>query len=602
MIKYRLFFLIGILLVLLFGSTLLFCLDLAGTNSTQSISQWEFDGQAISLPRTLSRLAPRSSITLTARILPEDGDYLYLKTVYMPLKVYADGQLIYEYGQIGSYPAFLLDPPTAVALIALPHTGRPVTLEMEYLFPTQRRTATLHPVLMGTSGEIFVQLLSQMGFSLFFSIVLITMGILLSLVAPILIRVEKSGISFFWLGLFSFCVGIWVLGECNLTGIFIKNPPILYLMAFTGLFTFVVPLIRFGLIVINFHESKLLLWNCFIVETAVSGALLLQLLGIMALSRSMYLFHVLVPMSLALFSGCILFESIRYQNPMARRFFLPMSVLGVAAFLEVNNYYLFHLPVQKSFFFQLGVLVFIVMVSVICGYFIQDMFVLKLQNQQLAYEISLMEKQIEVQTERYQLFAETSARIRQQRHDLRHHIAVIRDYLHNQECSQLTAYLDKLYADIPENTSPALCENQAVNAIALHYQAMARKAGIDSCSICLDIPKNVGEISDNELCVIVGNLLENAIAACEKADSPFIRMKSRLADQILTITMDNSCGPVEKLSDGSFRSSKKEGGIGLISVRSVAKRHNGNSRFETQDGVFYSSVYLHLFKNSQGIS
>lgn len=560
----------------------------------QIISDWDREGESLCLPCGIRGLDARSRITLCTTIFPKAGDHLYLKSVYTAVKVYADGELIYQYGGPGSYPAFLLDPPTRVALFPLPENGGgKVTLQMEYLAPSQRNTAMLHPPLMGSSGDLYAHLFSEMGFSLFFSIVLIALGMILCLIAFVLTRFEKSGIAFFWLGLFSLCTGIWVLGECNLTGLFIPNPSLLYVMAFLGLFSLAIPMMKFGLVVLRLSPSHPLHHMCLTMELVLGLTVLLQLSGIVSLSKSMYLFHVLTPLAFCLFAGSIIREIVRNQNPLARKFFLPVAIIALFSFLEVGNYYLFHLEVQKSFFFQIGVLLFLLIMSALCGYFIRDTFALRSRNRQLSYELSLMEKQVEVQRQRHQLLSAATAQIRQQRHDLKHHFAVIRSYLNNREDTKLSLYLDRLCANIPDEPFQTLCENEAVNAVALHYLSMATKAGVSSCHIRLDIPGDTGRIAESDLCVIIGNLLENAVDSCRTVEDPFIRMQSRLARGILTITMDNSCPIANAAPCKAFPSTKPSGGTGLASIRSVAGKYQGGCRFEVRDHVFLSSVYLH---------
>lgn len=582
------------LLLLLFGAVFFFRPADPFEEPVLTLSEWKTDGQTISLPETFSHVAPRTPFTMTAQVEPESGGYLYLKTVYSPLKVYADDALIFQYGQPGSYPAFLLDPPTKTALVPLPDSGKTTTLTFEYLSPSQRTSVSFHPVLCGTSGAILKRLFSEMGFSLFFSIVLIALGTILLLIAFVVMHFEENGIAFFWLGLFSLCVGMWGLGECNLTGIFLDNPALLYLMAFIGLFSLPVPFIKFGLILLNLHHDRPLRLTCLVLEFSTAFSLTLQLLGIVSLSKAMYLFHLLIPLAFAIFGACILWEIIRFPNPMAKNFLLPISVVAVSSLLEVGNYYLFRLNVQKSFFFQLGILIFVVMISVLCGYFIRDTFILKAEHRQLAREISLMEKQAVIQKERYQSLLETAARTRQQRHDLKHHIAAIRVFLNQRDGEQLSAYLDRLSEEISPEPYQTLCQNEAVNAVALYYQSMAHKAGISSCSILLQIPEDGKTVSDPELCVIVGNLLENAVHACRGIEKPFIRMRSRYADGILTITMDNSCVPAAVVPDASAFPTGSHHGIGLNSIQAVAAKYGGGCRFSAENGVFYSSVYLYL--------
>lgn len=74
-----------------------------------------------------------------------------------------------------------------------------------------------------------------MGFSFIFSIIEISIGLFLFLIAVFVVSFERKGISFLWLGLFAIATGGWAFGECNLTGLFIHNPTVLYIAAFAGL-------------------------------------------------------------------------------------------------------------------------------------------------------------------------------------------------------------------------------------------------------------------------------------------------------------------------------------------------------------------------------
>lgn len=62
---------------------------------------------------------------------------------------------------------------------------------------------------------------------------------------------------------------------------------------------------------------------------------------------------------------------------------------------------------------------------------------------------------------------------------------------------------------------------------------------------------------------------------------------------MLVITMDNSYDGNFVSVNGRFRSTKRNDfGIGLSSVQSVARKYNGDAKFEDKDGYFQSSVYM----------
>lgn len=205
----------------------------------------------------------------------------------------------------------------------------------------------------------------------------------------------------------------------------------------------------------------------------------------------------------------------------------------------------------------------------------------------------MMSRQVEIQREQYRLLLETEEHRKKLRHSVKHHLAAIRVLLVNGERDTALVDLNTMLEELSAEVSGRLCDNPLVNATAVHYQAMARQTGT-AVDILLDIPEDIGRISDSELCVMIGDMLENAVTACRGVDRPFIKMRSRCADGILTVTLDNSYSHVRQNADGSFRSTREGGGLGLRIIAALAEKHGGGSRFEAKDGVFYSSVYLRL--------
>jgi len=139
-----------------------------------------------------------------------------------------------------------------------------------------------------------------------------------------------------------------------------------------------------------------------------------------------------------------------------------------------------------------------------------------------------------------------------------------------------------------------LCENYAVSAVALHYLSIAEIAGIKT-SVQLSIPVKTGRVQEIDLCVIVGNLLENAIEACKRqtCGERFIKLYSSVEYDTLTVTMDNSFDSNYAEKDGVFLSAKRDGmGVGLSSVMAVARKYGGNASFEVKENVFMSWVYV----------
>lgn len=204
------------------------------------------------------------------------------------------------------------------------------------------------------------------------------------------------------------------------------------------------------------------------------------------------------------------------------------------------------------------------------------------------------EQLLSLQAAQYEAFKQNMEQTKAQRHDLRHQLAVIRSYSIEGDNSKLTGYLDTLFAEIPDQHGVSYCENVAVNAIVSYYAVLAEKSGI-KLSIKLTVPEHTQRISETNLCVIFGNLLENAMEACGRMTEGdrFIRLYSRLQHKTLTITVDNSFdGTVCKQGERLRSSKRADLGIGTASVTTVAEKHGGSASFEATEAVFQASVYV----------
>jgi hypothetical protein len=154
------------------------------------------------------------------------------------------------------------------------------------------------------------------------------------------------------------------------------------------------------------------------------------------------------------------------------------------------------------------------------------------------------------------------------------------------------------------STGQRVCENEAVNALAVYYAQLAREDGIE-IEFKLFIPRRAGRIQNVDLTRIVGNMLENATEACRRMDygASFIRLSAQTAGDMLVIGMNNSFdGEFGSLSGGRYISRKRESGVatGLNSIRSVALRYDGSVRFEAKDRVFKTSVRLDMVGGGEG--
>lgn len=193
-----------------------------------------------------------------------------------------------------------------------------------------------------------------------------------------------------------------------------------------------------------------------------------------------------------------------------------------------------------------------------------------------------VDAQLKTQRERFKELLEYNRQVRVLRHDMRHHLLALEGMLAEGRYQEAENYLKEYGAAVEPAEGAPLCENYVADVIARHYQAKAAALGIRT-DFLLSLPQACG-VADADLCVVLGNLLENAVnASAAAAGDRFIRVRVRAEGEEVLIAVDNSCG--EKEPSGGA-------GLGVPSVKAVARAYRGMARLARKGDVFEASVLL----------
>ncbi len=207
---------------------------------------------------------------------------------------------------------------------------------------------------------------------------------------------------------------------------------------------------------------------------------------------------------------------------------------------------------------------------------------LQRENQLLSY-----------QKARYDNLKITIDEIREARHNMRHHFNILQELAARGDWQSLKKYLCDARDELPE-TELGLCDNAAVDSVAGHYAAVYRKRDIP-CKFELELPAEL-PASSTDICVVLSNLLENALEASLKIppEKRRISVSMRLhSDKMVLISVENAFDGEILEKNGVIQSTKHSGdGIGLQSVSHLAERSGGYCRFIHENGVFRANVII----------
>jgi len=199
------------------------------------------------------------------------------------------------------------------------------------------------------------------------------------------------------------------------------------------------------------------------------------------------------------------------------------------------------------------------------------------------------ESRIAMQKEYYDTLCGQINEIRGIKHDLRHFIGVIGRLSGEGRTDELNRFLGEYAEEVETDPLPVFCENVVANSILGYYYLKAKKSQISfNCACSIQRKLNV---SDNDLCVVLGNALENAIEACGKLKNPtarFISVEARILNGQLLIKIENSYNGCLKLKNDGYFSTKSEEshGIGMQNMGKVVGTYGGFVKTEHNGEVF----------------
>jgi len=211
--------------------------------------------------------------------------------------------------------------------------------------------------------------------------------------------------------------------------------------------------------------------------------------------------------------------------------------------------------------------------------------------------IRMTKKLLTAQSKHYKMLTDHIDKAKAARHDLHHHILVLQSYLHNKQFSLMEEYLNQYQVHLLASDQPIVCNNYIIDAILQHYRVITESLVIDF-TVKVDMPAQIF-IDDFDMCIILGNIIENAIEACQRMTNTgrFIHLHSKLIGKMLIITIDNSYNGIAKKSGTSFISSKRDGsteGVGIASIKSIVSKYNGVLDFKYTKDIFKTSIMLNL--------
>lgn len=205
--------------------------------------------------------------------------------------------------------------------------------------------------------------------------------------------------------------------------------------------------------------------------------------------------------------------------------------------------------------------------------------------------------QNDLMTKHYNEVENIYKQMRGWRHDYHNHIQTMKAYLDLEKHEEMGEYLNNLDTDLANIDTVLKTGNVMVDAILNSKLSLAISQDIN-INAKATVPENL-KVADIDLCVIIGNLMDNAMEAAIKLKNPedrFIRVYIREMKEQLYISITNSMEGNAKKKGIKYISTKlgTNHGFGLNRVDSVVDKYGGFINRQNEEGVFATEIILPL--------
>lgn len=224
------------------------------------------------------------------------------------------------------------------------------------------------------------------------------------------------------------------------------------------------------------------------------------------------------------------------------------------------------------------------------------------------YMVNVLEKEAEMQElrmvhERTQnqmnLYQSMKERYEQQRrfsHDYKNQLSCIQGMIENGQTQEALRYISGLNGSLRQGEMCVNTNHAVVNIMLNRKYQEACVRGIIMTMVSGDLSGLT--IREEDIVTLLGNLLDNAIEACEKlSGNKVIQFKMVIEEGQLVLAVRNPTAQEVRIKDNRIvtdKRDKEKHGIGLLNVDSVIRRNSGTSILKCEDGWFTFAAMIPL--------
>ncbi len=214
-----------------------------------------------------------------------------------------------------------------------------------------------------------------------------------------------------------------------------------------------------------------------------------------------------------------------------------------------------------------------------------------------SFEVQTEQFQRKVLGHQYEEIRSIYLNMRGWRHDYHNHLQVIKAQLALNNLEETLRYLDELEHDLDRVDTYVKSGNLMVDAILNSKLSLAEQKEIAvNCKAVL--PQTLS-VEDVDMCVILGNLLDNALEACGQIpkEQRFLRIYIHVNKSQFYLSVQNAAKEELDFNERNYITNKRGShGFGMRRVRTAVEKYEGFLHLANEPGIFAAEVTMPLAK------
>lgn len=206
----------------------------------------------------------------------------------------------------------------------------------------------------------------------------------------------------------------------------------------------------------------------------------------------------------------------------------------------------------------------------------------------------MFEQMVNVYAYQLELAQESQDRIAALRHDMKHHMMELALMIKEEENPDAVRYLKEMNRFMLNPREYAATGNKELDGV-LNYLLRDAKETLEHVNIDIRVPEK-SCWKDFTLCVILGNLLDNAIREAKKSEEKYLEVHIRSRKGILLMDIENSYSGEIQEENHRFQTTQNNAafhGIGLENVKRIVWENRGEMDIHYENNRFHVKVLLY---------